>query len=429
MNNGTAKRISKKIVTHKIDMPNGLKILVREDHSQPSISMTAYFLGGKRTENKDNAGITALGQRLMLKGAGEYNAKAIAEELEFYGIHITPFHGVDVAGIKMKSLSRHFDRGLDMFARIICEPTFALDEFDKEKENLLEDIRKEKDSPLFYCNQLNESMVFEGHPYELPSRGTIESVTSITRQDVAEHHRAIYSPCRMVIAFVGDIRTEEAEEKISRHFSRFDAPCAILPDPGDIKGPIKNVKEKIELSDKLQAAITVGYHAPPMTDEDFYTFRILNQVLSGMGSRLFIELRDKQGLAYNVNSSYSGLLNGGIFQAYILTGYNTKDKARMSLLEEVDRLRTRLVTYDELVRAKRYHLGLFDIELQSKSSIASRLAYYELVGLGHDFIDNYSERIKRITRQKVKRAAEKFLKPQSYAITLLNPASFPKNLQ
>jgi zinc protease len=145
--------------------------------------------------------------------------------------------------------------------------------------------------------------------------------------------------------------------------------------------------------------------------------------------RLFVELRDKQGLAYAVNSMYSGFVNGGIFQAYILTGYNTKEKARISLLEEVDRLRTRLVTYDELVRAKRYHLGLFDIELQGKTSVAGKMAYYELVGLGHDFIDDYPERIKRITRQKVKRAAEKFLKPQSYAVTLLVPPTFPKSLQ
>jgi zinc protease len=148
-----------------------------------------------------------------------------------------------------------------------------------------------------------------------------------------------------------------------------------------------------------------------------------------MGARLFIELRDKMGLAYSVGANYAGYLNGGIFKAYILTGYNQKEKARLALLEEVDRLRTRLVSYDELVRAKRYHLGLFDIDLQGNSSTASKLAYYEIMGLGADFIDDYSERIKRVTRQKVKRAAEKFLKPQSYAIAILTPATFPKNLQ
>jgi zinc protease len=422
-------KITTIITTEKITLQNGIRILVREDHSQPMITMSAYFFGGKRFETPENAGITALGQRLSLKGAGRYNAEELADELEFYGINIIPFHGVDTAGIKMKTLSRHFDKALEFLYLVMCEPTFSEDEFQKEKDNLIEDIRKEKDNAMGYCLQLNQEMVFEGHPYALPNKGTIETVQNLTRESVIEYHQKTTCTSDMVIAFVGDIKPEEIKEKVARLFEHFTSKCEILPNPGDINGPIKNVREKMENLDKQQVAIAVGYHAPPLTCEDFYTFKVLNQVLSGMGARLFVELRDKLGLAYAVNSIYSGFINGGIFQAYIMTGYNTREKARIALLEEVDRLRTKLVTYDELVRAKRYHLGLFDIELQSKSAVAGKMAYYELVGLGHDFIDDYSERIKRITRQKVKRAAEKFLKPQSYAITLLVPPACPKNLQ
>jgi len=419
------RRSKDRIITHKIQMPNGIRLLVREDHSSPLIALAAYFLGGRRATAKGKAGVASLTQRLTTKGAGGLDAISLAEELEFHGISATPFFGFDTAGIKMLSLSRHFDRALDLFHKMLTQPTFSEEEFEKEKVNLLDDIKKEKDDVLGYCMQMCEELVFEGHPYGLPSNGTLETVKKLKRQDVVDYHQSVFCPSRMVIALVGDIKPDEAERKLERLFADFEQ-WREAPDPGAIKGPIKNVKEQIEYSEKQQVAICMGFHAPPVSDEDYYTFYVLNQVLSGMGARLFVELRDKQGLAYLVNSRYHGLYGGGLFQVYILTSFHHKEKARIALLEEVDRLRTRLVSYDELVRAKRHHLGLFDISLQSKSSVASKIAYHELMGMGHDYIENYSERIKRITRQKVKRAAEKYLKPQSYAIALLTPATFPK---
>lgn len=422
------KRKVEKLPTNKIEMSNGIILLVREDHSMPTISMAAYFLGGRRIETPEISGISTLSQRLLLKGAGDFNAQELAEELEYHGISISPFWGMDTVGVKMKTLSRHFDRGLSLFKTIITQPLFPPGELEKERENLIEDIHKEKDHLLTYTMDQCKQLVFEGHPYGLPPLGSKETISNLTREQILDFHHRCYCPSRMIVALVGDIKADEARKKLERHFASFQA-CSTLPEPGKIKGPIRNVKERVETTDKQQVAICVGFHAPEIKSSDYFAFQVLNQVLSGMGARLFIELRDKLGLAYTVSSRYSKYLSGGIFRAYILTGYHQKEKSRLALLEEVDRLRTRLVTYDELVRAKNYHLGLFDIRLQSNIAIASSLAYYELVGLGYKFIEEYSEKIKRITRQKVKRVAEKYLKPQSYAIVLLIPATFPKSLQ
>lgn len=412
--------------TIKEELSNGITLLVREDHSMPTVSAVAYFMGGKGIEKPDKNGVCSLTHRLILRGAGEMGAAEIFEQLDNYGIRLTPFFGNDTSGLKLKTLSRHLDRGMELFSQIILDPKFPKKEFDKEKKILLDEIQREKDDILPYCIEKCEEMVFGEHPYGLPDNGKKETVENLTRKDLKDFYHRVYNPSRMVIAMVGDIKAEDAVEKICRHFSGLDkGKEAPLPDP--VTEPIKNVREATENSDKQQVAICIGFQAPAITSEDFYTFSVLNQVLSGMGARLFIELRDKQGLAYSVNSNFQSYLNSGIFKAYILTGYKHKERARLSLLEEVDRLRTRLVSYDELVRAKRFHLGLFDIGLQSNSSVASKLAYYEIMGIGSDFIEKYSERIKLITRQKVKRAAEKYLKPQSYAIALLTPASYPKS--
>lgn len=416
------------VSSSKTVLDNGIRLIVQENHSMPTISTAVFFIGGRRVETSAGAGLSALARNLMTKGAGELDARALADQLEYYGIVAYPVRGYDTAGIRMKTLSRHFDRALGLVSSIILEPSFGEGEFEKEKGNLLEEIVRQKDNTLSYCLDMCHQLVFEDHPYGFPALGTEESVASLKSSDVRDYYMHVFSPDRMVISVAGDIKAEEAKEKVEKYFSSMVS-RPFSEDPGPVKNPIKNVRERQESSEKQQVAISIGFQGPDVLDEDFCSFRVLNQVLSGMGSRLFIELRDKMGLAYSVNSSYSGYQSGGIFRAYILTGYSQKERARLALLEEVDRLRTRLVSYDELVRAKRYHLGLFQIDLQGNSSISSSLAYDELIGLGYDFMDNYSELIKRVTRQKVKRAAEKFLKPQSYAIALLTPATFPKNLQ
>jgi predicted Zn-dependent peptidase len=146
------------------------------------ITMSAYFFGGKRFETFENAGITALAQRLMLKGAGPYNAEELADELEFYGIDIVPFHGVDTAGIRMKTLSRHFDKALELLHIIMCESTFPEDEFKKEKDNLLEDIRKEKDNLAWdIVFSLIRKWFLKVIRTRFPARELLRSVQSLTR--------------------------------------------------------------------------------------------------------------------------------------------------------------------------------------------------------------------------------------------------------
>lgn len=422
------KKVKFVTTTIKETLPNGINLIVRENHSMPAISVAAFFTGGKSLESTANNGISALTQRLVIRGIEGLTAEQLFEELENYGIKLKPFYGKDSVGLNLKTLSRHFDRAIELFAGVIQTATFPQDEFEKEKKNQLEDIHKEKDDILSYCIQKCESLVFEDHPYAMAMLGEKESVENLTRDDIVDYYNRVYCPNRMVIAIVGDINADYARAKMMEHFSDF-ARCNDLPESIKVIEPIKNVREGSENSQKQQAAICLGFQAPAASSEDFFTFSVLNQVLSGMGARLFVELRDKMGLGYTVNSRYQRYKNSGIFQAYILTSHKHKEKARMALLEEVDRLRTRLVSYDELVRAKRYHLGLYQIDLQSNLSVASKLAYYELTGIGYKLIDEYGEKIKLITRQKVKRAAEKFLRPQSYAIALLNPASFPKNPQ
>lgn len=414
------KKMAPHAVPVKMIAPSGMTLITKEDHSTPIVSFCVYFPGGAVFEDSDRMGLTHLMQRLVLKGTQTRTAEQMAGEIEFLGAYLSPFTGKEAFGVSMSAVSRHFRQGIELFADCIMNPRFDDEELQKEKKNIILEIEKRKDDTLNHCLELCEERLFRDNPYGYNLIGKKETVERITREDVVAWYRAFYSPERMIVAFVGDMRTADVQKKFVDVFGDFNGAAGATPDE-DFRLPPREKEIVTEEREKRQVAISLGFLAPPLLSREYFSFKVLDYLLSGMGSRLFINLRDVEGLAYMVGSSYIPRKCLGSFKAYMQTSLEKKDKAVLGLLKELDTLKKEEPSHQEIERVKKYMLGLHEIAMQKKWAQASKLAYYEQMGLGFDFLERYPGGIKRVTQKQVLGVAREYLDTETFTCAMIVP--------
>lgn len=401
-------------------LPNGLTLILKENHSTPIVAFTAYVRGGSAAEDGTNRGIANYVQRMLMKGTPSRTAERTALDLEFLGSRMSPFTGKDVSGATMSCLSRHFEPALAVFADCLLCAAMPEIEVDRERHVIVQEIRQKRDDPLAYCLELCEGALFQQHPYAFAISGAEDVVGRLTAPALREWHARFNRPEQMAIAVVGDFHAARAREMLSAAFG------GIASSDGRVWGtdapaPLQAITERVEICEKRQAAIALGFQAPPFGVDDFYAFDVLEHVLSGMGSRLFIELRDKQGLGYIVNCQYDARRLAGGFKIYMSTSEDRCDRARQSMLVQLVRLRDEAVSDEELARTKQYMMGLFEIAMQRHAAQASRLAYYAIMGLSWRLLDEYPRRIQRVTSEEVMSAARRYIDLDAYAVAQIVP--------
>ncbi|MDQ7822981.1 MAG: pitrilysin family protein [Candidatus Eremiobacteraeota bacterium] len=404
----------------KIMTPSGSTVVTQENHSTPIVSFCVYFPGGVIYEDPSNQGITYLMQRLLIKGTRKRTAEEIAGEIEYLGATLHPFTGKEAFGASMQAVSRHFSHALELFAECLMDPRFPEEELEKEKINLILEIENKKDDILSHCMDLCEERLFDNSPYGFDIIGKPGSIKHITRRDVVQWHRRFYAPGRMVFTLVGDVKTRDAIKKIADAFKGFRTYHGSLEKPR-IMPPERVMKHVSEERDKRQVALCLGFPAPSLLSHDYFPFKVLDYLLSGMGSRLFITLRDIEGLAYLVSSTYTARRHFGCFKAYMLTSLEKKDRALAGLLRELKALTEEAPSPEEVERVKHYMIGLHEISLQRKSSQASLRAFYELAGLGHDFVERYPRRVRRVKGEQIRQVAQKFLDTERFTCSMIAP--------
>jgi len=404
----------------KIVAPSGYEIITRENHSTPIVSFCVYFPGGALHETADNHGITSLMQRLLIKGTSSRSAEEVAKELEFLGAYMSPFTGKEAFGLSMSAVSKHFYPGVEIFADCILNPRFTEEELEKEKRNVLIEIERRKDDTLNYCLEKCDEGLFGCNPFGFNLIGHKESVAGITRDDILKWHSCFYRPDRMVLSLVGDVKTRIVQEQFLNVFSSFSV-NGLLPPPEFGRKAEMEKKTTVEERDKRQVVIVLGFHAPPLVSEEYFPFKVLDYLLSGMGSRLFINLRDREGLAYVVSSTYSPRKDFGSFKSYMQTSPDKRERALGGLIRELETLKEEGPTVEEVERTKNYMLGLHQIAQQKKWAQASKIAFYELMGLGTDFLDRYPARIKKVTAPQVLKVARKYLDTERATCSMIVP--------
>jgi zinc protease len=415
-----AAKASVESATQKIVFPNGLRLLVKEDHRLPFVEMRAVFQAGVLVENQRNNGLTQLTSKMLLQGTRTRSAEQIATTIESVGGSIDSFGGNNSFGLTAEVLSGDFKTGFAVFADVLLHPSFPADAFAREQGIQLELIRAQRDHLLQSCNQAMRKALFGATGYGLDPLGTESSVGSLRAADAAEFHQRLAVPENCVLAIYGDVSTTGVKKAVQQAFGRWKKGQPVTV-PALSSPTLKEIKRVTEVRDKKQAVMLVGFPGLTIRDPDRYALELLQEGCSDLGSRLFLRVREKLGLAYYVGAqNFLGLVPG-YFAFYVGTAPEKLDEVERELMQEAELLRTEGLTAEELARCKAKVIGQRKISRQDLGGLALVMAMDELYGLGYGQIDTEDAHYEAVTLEQIKAVAGKYLKPSGAVIAVIRP--------
>ncbi len=405
---------------HREILPNGVTLLIKENPSIPTVAVRAVYLGGTRFEDEKRNGINNFIADLLTRGTERHTAAEFATRVDSLAAGISGFSGRNSLGVAAESLARFFDPLIDLLTEAMLHPAFDPEEVEKSRRDILAEIKREEDNLSQSAFKLFFRTLYGQHPYALPVNGTADSVRSIRREDLLAYYRSVTAPDNLVLAVVGDIRTETVVRRMKEAFGQTGGEKFSLPVPTPASPPETSVR-KVVHREKKQAHITFGFLGATLDDADRHPLEILNAVLSSQGGRLFLELRDKQSLAYSVSSFHFEGLDPGALGVYIATTPEKVETALKGIRQELQELRSTPISSEELERAKKYIIGGYEIDLQRNGAQAADMSFNERYGLGWDEFMRFPERITALTAEDVLRAARKYIRLDAPVLGIVTP--------
>ncbi|TLY27377.1 MAG: insulinase family protein [Nitrospirae bacterium] len=400
--------------------PNGMTVLVLEQHWLPIVQVHALIKAGAAQDPPEEAGLANLVASLLDEGTTTRTAKQLAEQIEFVGGTLTTKAEEDFTTASALVLKKDTELGFELLADILLHPTFPEQEVKRVRSQILGEMQSEKDDPGLVATKAFHQLVFDGHPYRWPVNGTEETVPKITQADIQNFFSHEYLPNQTILAIVGDIPVEQARALVAKQFGswkRGTPPSRTVAKPAQIDKPVVRLIEK----DLTQATIVLGHLGISRTNPDFYAVSVMNHILGagGFSSRLMDSIRDRQGLVYGVGSHFEPNLMPGAFMVNLQTRNETANQAISGVLTELKSIRETPVTDQELADAKAYLIGSFPLRLDTTAKLAQVLSLVELYGLGLDYFSQYLRWIEKVTKEDVLRVAKQYLHPNRYALVVV----------
>lgn len=388
-------------------LPSGATLIVREERSVPLFSMRAAFQGGVRYETEATNGITSLLARTLTRGTASYEAEQISHLVDSLAGSLNAMGGRSSMSVRGEFLSKHFERGFDLFAEVLNRPSFPEAEVARERHLQLQDIAAREDRPSSVAFELFSKTLFTKHPYRLSLSGEKASVESLTPAMLKDFHATWFDPSRLTLAVVGDVDTQAVLEAATKAFgqSRGTPLAPSVPVEPLVEAP-RQVKRTLA---KAQSQLVLGFPGARVTDDWRRPLEVLSTLLSGQSGRLFIELRDKRSMAYSVSSTTLEGVDPGYFAVYMATSPEKVDAALAGMREELQKLKDVRVGDDELLRARRYLVGTQQIGLQRNGARAATMALDACYGLGPEKYLRYADEMESVTADDVLEVAHRVL--------------------
>ncbi len=402
-------------------LPNGVRILTERVTHVRSASVACFFGVGSRYETVALAGASHFIEHMLFKGSARYpTAQLISEAIEGVGGVLDAATDKEVTVYSAKVASRHFDLAFGLLADMIRFPRFEAAEMEKERRVIIEELGMYRDSPQEWVGVLADEVVWPDLPLGREVAGTRESVSAISREALDAYRIAHYVPGNLVISVVGDITHEQVVEAATRLFGDW----APAPTPRWTPNPIPTDTPRVKLETRKTEQTNLCLLTPGLGhgDPDTYTLTLLNAILGdGMSSRLFLEVRERQGLAYDVSSGPTQYHDTGVFVVYAGVEPKRTAAALQAILKELARLRDEPVTAEELARAKEYTKGRMALGLENTSSVASWLGGQE-ISLGKvRLLDEVMASVDAVTIADIQRLARALFDEQRLRLAVIGP--------
>lgn len=417
-----------KLDVERVELPNGLVLLLSENHSIPSVSINAIVKTGSRFEADEKAGLASIAGALLDSGTTTRTSREIAETIEASGGQLGTFGDYQSSGVVVTLLSKDLDLGLDVASDLLMNPTFPDDKVQQHIDRRVAQIKARLDVPRTQASDEFNEIVFKGCPQHHSPIGYENTVKALMRADVDAYFRRYFVPDNTMLAIVGDIEKGEVRRKVEAVFGKWERVAKFevpqVPQPARQTSPI----DKFVAAPKEQVNIIIGHLGIARRNPDYYRLLVMDTILGsspGFTSRIPRILRDEQGLAYTTfsNITSSAGLDPGRFIAYIGTAPENLTRAIAGLRGEITRIVREPVTAEELETAKSYLTGSFVLRFQKNSQIAEFLLEAEVYGLGFDYLEKYPDLIRSVSIEDVSRVARTYIDPENLTTVVVGPST------
>ena len=392
---------------HKL--PGGSRLVLEPMPERHSTSVVLMFAGGSRLEGDRLAGVSHFIEHLYFKGTRRRpSPKEIADAIEGVGGFVNASTDKELTAYWARVPAEHMRLGLDVLFDIVANSRLDKDDVEKERMVILDELRMYQDQPQDLVQNLFEELIWPGHPLGRDIAGTEESVSRLTRDDILEYADAHYRLPNLVVGAAGSLDLEETVDAVETGLTLRAEPDGAVVD--ESPAPLTAPRVLVRRRDTEQAHVCLGARALSYVDPDRYALDLLNTVLGeGMSSRLFLNIRERLGLAYDVHSFTQKHRDTGYLGVYIGVEPKKAPDAVNAALGELRALAEREVADEDIARAKEFTKGRLRLELETTNGVAFWLTYQELLLGGIKTIDEEIALVDAVTPADVKRVAERVL--------------------
>jgi zinc protease len=391
-------------------LSNGIVLLVAENPVADIIAARIFIRAGSCNENPQQSGLAHLLSTVLTKGCDGLSSLQIAEHVESMGAGLSADSAADYFLVSLKTVTADFADILGLAGRIMRSPTFPEVEVELERRLALQDIRSQKEQPFTIAFDQLRQVMYQNHPYAMSVLGDETTMGGLTRADLVKYHQTYFRPDNIVISIAGQVTLEDAVTLVENIFGDWQAPSEPLP---IVHFPHIKVEpqQRLKVQQTQQSVIMLGYLGPSVLAPDYAALKLLSTYLgNGLSSRLFVELREKRGLAYEVSAFFPTRLHPGSFVVYMGTAPENTSIALTGLRTEVDLLSSNQLEESALQASKNKILGQYALGKQSNGQIAQVYGWYEILGLGIDFDFLFQELISSVTVKDAIAAANQYLR-------------------
>jgi zinc protease len=404
-------------------LPNGLRVLVAENHNAPLVSLRALVRSGADHDHAATAGLASITAEMLDEGAGDRDAIRIAEDVGILGGSLGTGADWDASYISLDVLSRNADPSVAIFGDVTARPTLPPEDLERVRAERLNDILQQRNEPGAIAGKRFAGLLYGTGAYGNSVSGNADSVARIAIDDVRRFYEQHFIPNNSAVVVSGDIGAAEAIELVTRTLGDW-APGVEPPRP--VVTPQAIHASRVYIVDRPQAVqseIRIGHLGVPRSCEDYFALSVMNAIFGGVfNSRINLNLRERHGYTYGARSQFAFRRQAGPFVVAAPVRNEVTRESVIEMVSELRRIRTGDIDDRELDDTKNYLMGVFPATVQTASDIASRLVDMELYGLPDDYFDHYRENIAAVSKDEITRVATKYLDPDRILIVVVGSA-------
>ena len=398
-------------ITDRWVLPNGLTLLYQSSPSLPLAAGTLLLRTGSLYESPSQAGLANLTVELLLQGTRQYSAEQVADKVESVGASLGTQTSDDYVEIGWAAPAQRLASVLEVLLDLLVNPRFAPAEISKEKAQVLASLSSRYDTLFNIAHDQFNALLFGNHPYGRPVEGRIDTLKRFTRKELLHWHKDYFDPKEAIVSIVAPQSSREGKSLLEKYFRQWKRP--VKSAKRGIPFPIARLehekKTKIRASFE-QAYLMTGMLAPAISEPGYTALKVLNTLFGGgMSSRLFLELREKMGLAYEVSSFFPTRIQKSQWVLYMGLPPDKLEVARKKMNDLLAQLVDRDVSKEEVDQAKKMIRGSFLMENQTRRRQAWYAAWGEFLGQGPDFARTFLKQVDRVTPKEIRGVARELL--------------------